>query len=160
MLIKLRHWIVLVVALLALLALPPARPAALSQPPQRMVVIVHPSVKEHALDIDELRAVFLRKRLQWSGGLHVVPINQPPGTPSRAVFDTAILGWNPHQIARYWIDARIRFGMQPPQVVPGDATVVQVVRALPGSIGYVAADQMGFGVRLIARVEAGQVRTP
>ena len=144
----------------ALLALEWLRPVAASQLPLRLLVIVHPGVKEKSLDVDELRAVFLRKRLQWSGGPHIVPINQPPGSVARNAFDAVILGFTPQQVARYWIDARIRSGTLPPQSVPGEATVVQVVRALPGAIAYVSADQATHGVRVLARIEGGQVRAP
>lgn len=160
MLIKLGRWTIVLLPALALLALESLRPVAISQTPPRLVVIAHPSVKERSLDIDDLRAVFLRKRLQWSGGAHIVPINQPAGSVARSAFDAAILNFKPDQVARYWIDARIRFGTQSPQSVPGDVMVLKVIRAVAGSIGYVSADQETSGVHVVARVEGKEVRQP
>src|ERR1700759_652325 len=57
------------------------QPHAASQPAPRLVVIANASVPETALDVDALRMIFLRKRLTWSSGQNVVPINQPPGSP-------------------------------------------------------------------------------
>lgn len=160
MLINLGRWTIVLVSALALLALESLRPVANSQAPLRLVVIVHPSVKERALDIDDLRAVFLRKKLQWSGGARIVPINQPVGSAARSTFDAAILNFKPEQVSRYWIDARIRFGTQSPQSIPGDAMVLKVIRTLTGGIGYVSADQETSGVHVVARIEGREVRQP
>lgn len=157
---KLGRWPIVLLPALALFALETLRPTAISQPPVRLVVIVHPSVQERSLDIDDLRAVFLRKKLQWAGGAHIVPINQPAGSVARTAFDAAILNFDPDQVARYWIDARIRSGARSPQNIPGETMVLKFIRALPGSIGYVSADQDTSGVRIVARVEGREVREP
>jgi ABC-type phosphate transport system substrate-binding protein len=136
------------------------RPSAVSQPPLKLVVITHSALAERQLDIDDLRAIFLRKRLMWSGGQHIVPVNQPSGSPVRVAFDRAVLGFSAEQVARFWIDARIRSGIQAPRTVPSDGMTVNVVKLLPGCIGYVPAELANAGVRVVARIEAGQVLPP
>jgi hypothetical protein len=136
------------------------QPSALSQAPVKLVVITHPGVGESHLDIDALRAVFLRRRLVWSAGLHIVAINQPNGTPVRVTFDRTVLGFSQEQVARFWIDARIRSGMQAPRMIAGDAMIANVVRQLPGAISYMAAETLGVGVRVVARIDAGRVLPP
>jgi ABC-type phosphate transport system substrate-binding protein len=160
MLSKLERWTFVLLPALALFALEAVRPIAISQSPVRLVVIVHPSVKEKSLDIDDLRTVFLRKRMQWSGGAQIVAINQPPSSVARVAFDAAVLNFKPDQVARYWIDARIRFGTRAPQTISGDGMVLKVIRALAGSIGYVSADQETTGVHIVARIEGREVREP
>jgi hypothetical protein len=79
---------------------------------------------------------------------------------ARVAFDAAVLNFKPDQVARYWIDARIRFGTRAPQTISGDGMVLKVIRALAGSIGYVSADQETTGVHIVARIEGREVREP
>jgi hypothetical protein len=153
-------WIALISAVVLAMLLEHAGSRAASQAPLRLVVIVHPALREHELDIDDLRAIFLRKRLQWSGGQHIVPLNQLPDTPGRSAFDATVLGFERSDAARYWVDVRIRSGIHPPRGIAGETTIAAVVRALPGSIGYVTPEHLNPGVRVVARVEAGKVRAP
>ncbi|HKP57863.1 MAG TPA: hypothetical protein VJV78_14120 [Polyangiales bacterium] len=136
------------------------QPSAQSQPPLKLAVVMNSAVGETQLGIDDLRAIFLRKRLVWSGGQHIVPINQPNGSPVRVAFDKTVLGFTPDQMARFWIDTRIRSGMQAPRTVAGDALIANVVKILPGCISYVAADQVSSAVRVVARIDAGRVLPP
>jgi hypothetical protein len=134
--------------------------AASSQGARALLVITHLGVPEMQLDQDHLRAVFLRRRLLWSDGQHVIPINHPSGDALRVAFDRALLGFDADEVARYWIDARIRSGTQPPRAVMGEGLVARVVAVLRGSIGYVRAGQPIPGVRVIARIEIGRVLPP
>ncbi len=136
------------------------RPRAVSQPALKWVVIANASVPDKTLDVDGLRMVFLRKRLTWSSGHNVIPINQPPGSAARLAFDATVMGFNADQTARYWIDARIRSGKQPPSTVPNDAMVLRFIATLAGSIGYVAADRVTGEQNIVARIEAGRVLRP
>lgn len=136
------------------------QPAAVSQPPLKLAVVMNSALSETQLSIDDLRAIFLRRKLVWSGGQHIVPINQPNNSPVRVAFDRAVLGFTPEQVARFWIDTRIRSGMQAPRTVAGDALIANVVKLLPGCISYVAADQVSGAVRVVARIDAGRVLPP
>ena len=136
------------------------QPSVQSQLPLRLAVVANAALSEKQLGVDELRAIFLRRRLVWSGGRHIVPINQPNNSPTRVAFDRAVLGFSPEQVARFWIDTRIRSGLQAPRTVAGDALIVNVVKLLPGCISYVAADQVSGAVRVVARIDAGRVLAP
>jgi hypothetical protein len=146
--------------LLSVTSIASFRPRASSQPPLRLVVIANPSVPEKVLDVNALRMLFLRKRLTWTSGHNVVPINQPPGTPARLTFDSTVMDFNADQTARYWIDARIRSGTQPPTTAPSDSLVIRFVAKLAGAIGYVAADKVGPDQNIVARIDAGRVVRP
>ena len=71
-----------------------------------------------------------------------------------------MLGFSADQVARFWIDARIRGGTQAPRSVAGDAMIANVVKLLPGCISYVAAEQPSGAVRVVARIDAGWVLAP
>lgn len=136
------------------------RPVAVSQVAPKLIVIVHPTVTEKSLGIDDLRAIFLRKRLRWASGQDVVPINQATGSPARLAFDSTVLGFTADQVARYWIDQRIRSGLHAPRSIAGDAMVANVIKVLPGSIGYLPPGQANGSVHVVARIEGGRVLPP
>jgi hypothetical protein len=148
-------------ALLALIAGAPLGPSVgASQSTVALAVIANTGVPERHLDIDALRAVFLRKRLQWANGQHVIPLNYPAGHSIRLAFDRAVLGFGAGEAARYWIDARIRFGTQAPRTVAADAMLVRVVAQLPGCISYVPSKQVPAAAQVVARIEGGRVLAP
>jgi hypothetical protein len=131
-----------------------------AQAAEAFAVIVNAAVPDGALSRSDLQNVFLRRQLTWSNGVHVIPINYEAGTPLRVSFDRSVLGLEPTQAARYWIDARIRGGTEAPRTAPSALLVARVVPKLRGSVGYVLASQVPAGVRVVARVEHGQVRSP
>ena len=135
-------------------------PAAHSQAASSLLVIVHAGVPETRIDSNELRAIFLRKRTVWSNGQRIVPLNHPPGHPARLAFDSSTLGFNGNETARYWIDARIRYGTEAPMSIANEALLARVVKQLAGSIGYVRAVSVPPGVRVVARVERNGVFAP
>jgi hypothetical protein len=152
-----------VAMLLALMAGASLRVAAESTSSAVLLVIAHGDVPEQHLGIDDLRAVFLRKRLVWSNGQNIIPINYPSGDPIRLEFDRAVLGFSSEESSRYWIDERIRHGIQAPRSIPGEGVLVRVVSALPGSISYRPVGQpftQGAGLRVVARIQAGRVLPP
>jgi len=148
-------------ALLALLAALPMRSQRVAaQAADALAVIVHASVPDATLTRSDLQNVFMRRQLTWSNGVHVIPINYEAGHALRVSFDRSVLGLEPNQAARYWIDARIRSGTEAPRSAPSASLIARVVPKLRGSIGYVPASQVPAGVRVVARVEHGQVRSP
>ena len=150
-----------VAALLALLAGTPLGPAiGASQAAPGLAVIANNGVPERRLDVDALRAVFLRKRTRWSNGQQVIPLNYPAGHAVRLAFDRAVLGFGAAETARYWIDARIRFGTQAPRTVAAESMLVRVVAQLPGCISYVPNGQVPTAAQVVARIEGGRVLAP
>lgn len=124
------------------------------------LVVIVASANTQAVSPSELEAWFLRKERRWPNGDVLVPINAPPDTPPRRVFDRAALKMSPEESARYWLDQRIRSGDSAPREVGDAALVVKLVAKLPGAIAYVAATQELAGVRVVARVRRGAVVAP
>jgi ABC-type phosphate transport system substrate-binding protein len=132
-------------------------PHAKSQAPTQLLVIAHPGATDGGLDADGLRAIFLRKRVWWRDKQPIIPINYPAGDALRVAFDSSVLGFNGLEAARYWIDVRIRHGLEAPMSISSAPLVQRVIKQLPGSIGYVGAGAVPAGVRVVARVEGNRV---
>jgi hypothetical protein len=124
-----------------------------------LVVIVHADNHEHA-SASDLEAWFLRKQRRWPNHDVLLPINFPPDTPARRVFDRAVLAMSPDEVARYWLDQRIRDGDAAPREVADTALIVRLVAKLRGAIAYVPADTTLTGVRVVARIRGGELVAP
>lgn len=123
-------------------------------------VIVHPSAPITRLSSAELQAIFTRDQTRWSDGSAVVPLSLPSGTAVREQFDRAVLRLDPDQSARFWLDRRIRGAGAPPKQVPTPSLMLNVVRNLKGSIGYLPSQRGRTGVKVVARIIKGKVSAP
>ncbi|HEX2675028.1 MAG TPA: hypothetical protein VHM19_00275 [Polyangiales bacterium] len=131
-----------------------------AQAPEVLAVIVNPATKVSRLSVDELAAVFTMSERRWDDGKAIVVFNLPSRTSQRESFDAAVLGMDASEVARFWIDQRIRGKGEAPIKVPTPAMMVQVVAKLPGSIGYVPLSAVTPQVKVVARVAGGKVLAP
>jgi ABC-type phosphate transport system substrate-binding protein len=122
-----------------------------------IAVIVHPDVRVSALDQANLEAIFTTRRRFWHGSKRIASFNLPPRHPTRAAFDRAVLGRDPDEVGRFWVDRRIRGGARPPRSVSDPRLMVRVVSRVPGSIGYVPARYVDDTVRVVAVVRHRRV---
>jgi hypothetical protein len=107
----------------------------------------------------EIALMFRGTLRNWSDGSSVVAINTPPSSPDRVLFDQAVLNLTPSQVARYWIDRRIRGEARPPRIAPNTALVAHAVGRLGAAIGYVPSSQVGKHVRIVAWLRNGALLT-
>ena len=155
-----------VVAILALalagsvaLADQPAPAPAPSSPAAELVVIVR-AEQPDSVSASTLEAMFLRKERRWPNGDLAIPLDYAPENADRQRFDRAVLGMSPDEIARYWLDARIRGGPTPPREV-GDADLAaRLVARVRGAIAYVPPSTDLRGTRVVAHVANGKVWFP
>jgi hypothetical protein len=124
---------------------------------QGLLVIVNPSVRASELSADQLEAIFTMSEREWPGGDAIIPFNYPPGSTLRERFDRTVLRMGPDEVARFWIDRRIRGTGDSPRKVPTVALLLRVIANLHGAIGYVPAGPIPADVKLVARVSAGKV---
>jgi hypothetical protein len=102
----------------------------------RLRLVVSKASSLSDISIGDLRQLFLRKRAQL-GNDKAIPFNHPPGSPDRVGFDRVVLGMGPDEVARYWVDRRVRSGDAPPRTVDSITLLVGVVAKLQGAVGYV-----------------------
>jgi len=114
-----------------------------------LAIIVAPGSKLTSISVADLRRVFESERLTDPEGNRLIALNHPPKTPDRVGFDQAVLGRDPEEVGRFWIDRKIRGGSGPPRTVESLATLRRVVEKLPGAIGYIRPAQLSGEVRAI-----------
>ena len=125
-----------------------------------IAVIVSKSNPVGPLRREDLRPIYLTTKTAWSNGTTIEPFNLPESSPIRTTFDSAVLGMNPDEVARYWIDRRIRGDTRPPRKISSSGAVVALVAKSEGAIGYVPLADVNASVKIVARVEGGQVKAP
>jgi hypothetical protein len=69
----------------------------------------------------------------------LVPLNHPVRTHERELFDRKVLGLEPGDVGRFWINRRIRDEGVPPRTVPSPQLAPRVVASYPGAIAYVSS---------------------
>jgi hypothetical protein len=114
-----------------------------------LAVIVAPGSKLTSISLADLRRVFESERLTDPDGNRLIALNHPPKTVDRVGFDQIVLGRDPEEVGRFWIDRKIRGGSGPPRTVESLATLRRVVEKLPGAIGYIRPGQLSNEVRAI-----------
>ena len=132
-------------ALVGLLLFSAAPALRAADPP--LVVIVAATNPIQDISRASLRRAFLGEPTSGPGG-KLIPLNQPPGSSARNQFDRIVLGLDPEDVARFWIDQRIRGQGGAPRAIPA-AMLVRVIPQLAGTIGYVRANEVGPGVKII-----------
>jgi hypothetical protein len=81
------------------------------------------------------------------GGKRIVPFNYPVGDPLRQAFDRLLLGMEPDQMGRYWVDRRIRGQGMPPKTAPSRELMRAIVGRVPGVLGYLTPDFLDASVQ-------------
>ncbi len=114
-----------------------------------IVVVVALSSPTSDLALSTLQRIFGGDQVSDRDGHHVIPFNHPVQTAERVTFDRIVMGLSPDDVARYWINRRIRGQSGPPRTVPSAALMRRVVAQLKGAIGYLATDQLDGSVRSI-----------
>ncbi len=135
----------LVLVLLAGVPAPEARPGAPFQ------VVVHSANPVESLSRSQLSAIFMKRIRSWPGGGEIVPVESPVRSPLRERFSRAVHGKSVAFVVRYW--QRLIFAGRgiPPQELPSDAAVLDLVKSHRGAIGYISAETPpGDGVKVIA----------
>ena len=125
-----------------------------------LAVVVNPDVPVARLSASELESIFTSTRRNWSDGSNMSVFTYPPEAEPRQAFDGAVLRMSPGEVARFWLDQRIRGGARPPRQVPDPVLAVRLVAKLPGSIAYVPENLVSAGVKVVARIKAGKVVAP
>jgi hypothetical protein len=125
-----------------------------------LAVVVNRAVPVQQLSASELESLFTANRRSWPDGTNVAVFSYAPEDATRHIFDLAVLKMSPEEVARFWLDQRIRGGPRPPRQVPDPALALRLVAKLPGTIAYVPESMVNNTVTVVARIKGGKVVPP
>jgi ABC-type phosphate transport system substrate-binding protein len=108
---------------------------ARSDSPYDIMIIANKTRSENSLNLDEVRAIFKKKRTDWKNGGKIVPINAPEESNLRVSFQRRVLVMEPEEEQSYWNDqqARGKSNGPPPKFKNTQKAIFHLKRAL----GYV-----------------------
>ncbi len=114
-----------------------------------MAVIVNAANPVKQLNQTQVADLYLGRSRTFPGGEYALVFDLPRDAPLRQRFFTSLAGMTPQQVNTYW--SRLMFTGQvlPPQALPNDRAVLDIVRRNPGAIGYVNAEALDSAVRVV-----------
>lgn len=123
-----------------------ARPVA---PQSEFVLIVNRNNPVEALAASEVGKIFLKKAELWPDGTPTAPVDLAESSPVRASFTREILRKTVPAIKSYWQQEAFSGRDVPPPEEASDADVIDVVKSIPGAIGYVSPNAQLRGVKTV-----------
>lgn len=116
-----------------------------------LLVIASTQLPDVNISVKQLADIYTLKRNFWADQTQVVPVNREASSVEREKFSEAVFNLSPLELAEYW--DRLRFqGKLPPLVQISDQAVLGFVRSVPGAIGYINANQVPTGVKILIRL--------
>ncbi|NRF72098.1 hypothetical protein HLB44_34455 [Aquincola sp. S2] len=119
-------------------------------------MIVHTANPLKALTQKEAIDLFMGRSRSFPGGDFAQTFDLPRDSPLRAGFYQALTGQSVAQVNSYW--ARLMFTGQtlPPQPLPNEAAMVDLVKHNPNAIGYLGHEPADKGLRVVLVLKDGR----
>jgi ABC-type phosphate transport system substrate-binding protein len=130
---------------LALSLLAPSLPNAADGP---VTLIAHPT-RATVLTKADVRAIYLKRKLLWSDGEPIIPINREAGSEARELFSERIFGQDSRRLASYWNQRYFEAGEFPPATLASDEAVVRFVSENRNAVGYVTTREISDSVAVL-----------
>jgi len=116
-----------------------------------IVVVTDRSSTMEKLSAEQVRMIFLKKRRFWkSDKLH--PLNLAPSDPLRLLFEKEVLHMSRAKLDAYWTTEHYK-GVRPPYSLASVKSTILYIKKVKGSIGYIPADSVNAGLKILYRVE-------
>ena len=118
-------------------------------------VVVHAANPLKTLTQKEALDLFMGRTRSFPGGEFALAFDLPRDSPARAAFYQALTGQSVAQVNSYW--ARLMFTGQtlPPQPLPDEAAMAELVRRNPSAIGYLSREPADKGLRIVLVLKEG-----
>lgn len=118
-----------------------------------VVVIVNAANPVRSMSPEEVSALYLARSRTFPSGEFALVFDQPRDSALRKQFFKLVANMEIGRVNTYW--SRLMFSGQemPPQVLPGEHAVLDIVRRNPGAIGYVSAPPREHGLRVVLQLK-------
>jgi len=127
----------------------------LAHPPAHadIVVVVNPASPIKSMSVQQVSDLYLGRSRVFPNGEYALVFDLPRDSVVRERFFLSLTGMVPQQVNAYW--SRLMFTGQvlPPQPMPDERTVLQLVRRNPGAIGYVHENSVDATVRVVLKLK-------
>ena len=102
-----------------------------------------------ALTQKEAVNLFMGRSRAFANGEFALIFDLPRDSPKRAAFYRSLTGMSLAQVTSYW--SRLMFSGQssPPQPLPDEATMIEIVKHNPNAIGWLSTAPSDKGLRIL-----------
>jgi hypothetical protein len=111
------------------------------------------------LSLREVKRLYLGEHVGAPGGKKLVPINRAPRSPEREEFERLVLRMSADEVARFWIDRKIRGQPGPPRALPSIELLRRAVASVPGTVAYLRSTDVGEDLTVL-RIEGKRPGDP
>lgn len=112
-------------------------------------LVVATANPQRAMTQREALDLYMGRSRAFANGEFALVIDLPRDHPRRAVFYQSLTGMSIAQVNSYW--SRLMFSGQssPPQAVPDEAAMVNLVRRNPSAVGWLDREPTDAGLRSV-----------
>jgi hypothetical protein len=112
-------------------------------------LVVHAGNAQAALTQKEAVDLFMGRQRTFPRGDFALVFDLPRDSPQREAFYKALTGMSLAQVNSYW--ARLMFAGQslPPQPLPDEAAMLDIVRRNPSALGWVSKEPNDKNIRTV-----------
>ena len=116
-------------------------------------VIVNAANPVHSMSAEEVAALYLARSRVFPSGEFALVFDQPRDSALRQQFFKQVAHMAIGQVNTYW--SRLMFSGQemPPQQLPNEQAVMDIVRRNPGAIGYISTPPKEPGLRVVLQLK-------
>jgi len=115
-----------------------------------VAVVTNRSTPVSELSLAEVRKIFLGERQYWNSNMPVVVLVRAPVAREREVVLKNIYQMNENQFKQYWVAKIFRSeAVSAPKIVYSSDMTMQLLSAIPGSIAFMQAKDVGPGVKVL-----------
>ncbi len=112
---------------------------------ERVRLIGHPT-RAAVLTKADVRAIYLKRKVLWTDGQPIIPINREAGSEVRELFSERIFGQDSRRLATYWNQRYFEAGEFPPATLASEEAVLRFVSENRNALGYVVTQDIGDSV--------------
>ena len=102
-----------------------------------VVLVVNDNVEIEQISIDSLRAIYSLRQLTWPDGTEITTFVLDIDGDTHRQFCRDLLKVYPHQLKKGWDRMEYTGRARGPQIVQNEQMLLDLVKQIPGAIGYV-----------------------
>ncbi|HUF88765.1 MAG TPA: hypothetical protein VMR66_02160 [Gemmatimonadota bacterium] len=115
-----------------------------------IAIVTNPRTTTSDLSFLELRKIFLGEKQFWDDNSRIVLLVRAPVARERDTVLTKIYRMGEAEFQQYWIAKVFRAEVSSkPKIVYSSDMTSELVTALPGAIGFLPADEVGPGMKVL-----------
>lgn len=115
-----------------------------------IAIVVHQDTDVDNLSLQDLRNIFLANQQFWPDRTRIILLVRAPKSEERDFVLNRIYQMDEAQFRQYWIAKMFRAEVpRGPKIVFSNDMAIDLVVAIPGSISFIAADQVSDAVRVV-----------